>query len=131
MKCRAVWVTASLFPRVPDHVELMHPCEHRVLLAPASHIMTEQLMYTCRQRDMERQGFLFLLILQQLQGVTRSTRPRPLTQVSSILHLVMQADELEGLHAEPELSVVVQRIGLNSGVHITPGQSKRTEEQVT
>lgn len=68
----------------------------------------------------------YLLHTESVQ-VTRSTRPRPLTLVSSILHLVVQADELEGLHAEPELSAVVHRIGLNRGVHITPGQ--RTEEE--
>lgn len=51
IKCLEVWVRASLFPRGFWRVELLHPCEHLVLGFPASHIMTEQLMYTWMQRD--------------------------------------------------------------------------------
>ena len=36
----------------------------------------------------------------------------------------MQADELEGLHAELELSLVGRGMDFNSRVHITPSQSK-------
>lgn len=39
----------------------------------------------------------------------------------------MQADELEGLHAEPELSLVDGGIGLDSRVHNAPSQSKKTQ----
>lgn len=41
----------------------------------------------------------------------------------------MHADELKGLHAEPELCLAVTRIGLNSRVHIAPGQRKRREKK--
>lgn len=40
-------------------------------------------------------------------------------------HLVVLANELEGLHAEPELSAVVNWIGPNSGVHLAPGNAAK------
>ena len=42
-------------------------------------------------------------------------------------HLVMQADELEGLHAELELFVVGGRVDLNSRVH---GAAVREKQKV-
>ena len=46
----ALWMIASLLRWwwcwLPDRVEFIHPREHLVLGFPASHIMTEQLMYT-------------------------------------------------------------------------------------
>lgn len=41
----------------------------------------------------------------------------------------MQADELKGLHAEPELSPVVGSIGFNGRVHFAPSQCKRKEKK--
>lgn len=35
-------------------------------------------------------------------------------------HLIVLADELKGLHAEPELSVVVSWVDLNCGVNFAP-----------
>ena len=37
----------------------------------------------------------------------------------------MQTDELEGLHAEPELSNVAGRMHLNSSFHFTPSQKEK------
>ena len=42
-----------------------------------------------------------------------------------ILHLVMQADELEGLHAEPELSGVGLRMHLNRLINSTPNSKTK------
>ena len=43
----------------------------------------------------------------------------------------MQADKLEGIHAEPEFCVVGAAIIFNSRVHFTPSQSKtkQTDEK--
>ena len=46
----------------------------------------------------------------------------------TIPHLVILTDELEGLHAEPELCLVVRGVSLNSRVHITPYQRKRKKK---
>lgn len=43
----------------------------------------------------------------------------------------MRADELEGLHAELELSLVGGGVDFNSLIHVTPGQSRTQEKDKT
>lgn len=42
-------------------------------------------------------------------------------------HLIVLADELKGLHAEPELSVVGSWVDLNCGVNFAPGRNKTSD----
>lgn len=44
-----------------------------------------------------------------------------------ILNLIVLADELKGLHAEPELSVVGSWVGLNCGVNFASGRNKTSD----
>lgn len=42
-------------------------------------------------------------------------------------HLIVLANELKGLHAEPELSVVVIWVDLNCGVNFAPVRNKKND----
>lgn len=48
-----------------------------------------------------------------------------------VLYLIVRADELEGLHAELELSLVGGGVDFNSLIHVTPGQSRTQEKDKT
>ena len=92
-------------------VILLQPCEHLLLVIPASQRMTEQVMYTCPQRRRLNHDSLQRTIRQK-------------TWAGSNLYLVMVPHELERLHCKLDLWPVTIGIDLESFVCLTSVREK-------
>ena len=104
----AVWNDASL---LLIWMLLLQPCEHLLLVFPASQRMTEQVMYTCPQRRWLNHDSLQRTIRQK-------------TWAGSNLYLVMVPHVLERLHCKLDFWPATVGVDLDSFVCLTSVREK-------